>query len=81
MLAREDGLFKLGLRSTTQCRTISVFPMAPRYLRDMCPKLSWESMNLEKTCVRKLFASWPPCGAFEQNWQSLVTIDITVNSG
>lgn len=47
---REDGLSKLGLRSTTQCRRISIFPMAQRYLRDTCSKLSWESMSLEKKC-------------------------------
>lgn len=52
---REDGLSKLGLRSTTQCRRISCFLMAPRYLRDMCPKLSWKSMNLENNGCHEAF--------------------------
>jgi len=52
---RQDGLSKLGLRTTTQCRRISIFLVAAMHLRDMCPKLSWESKNLEKMCVMKLF--------------------------
>lgn len=49
-MLREDGLSKLGLRSATQCRRISIMPMAPRHLRDMCPKISWKPMDLRK-CV------------------------------
>lgn len=75
-LLREDGLSKLGLRSTSQCRRISLFPMAPRYLRDMCPKVSWKPMNREKMCVIKVLPSWPPCEAFEQNWWSLVITEV-----
>lgn len=36
---REDGLGRLGLRATT-LYTRNIFPMAPRYLRDTCTKLS-----------------------------------------
>ena len=81
MLAKRGWPFQAGFEEHQQCRRISIFPMVPRYLRDMCPKLSWESMNLEKMCVMKLLPSWPPCEAFEQNWRSLVIIDMTVNSG
>lgn len=30
--------------------------MAPRYLGDMCPKLSWKSMNLEKNVCHEAFS-------------------------
>lgn len=71
-LLREDGLSKLGLGSTTRCRRITIFPTALSCLRDTCPKMSWKPMNLETMGVMKVFPSWPPCEAFEQNWWSLV---------
>lgn len=80
-MLREDGLSKLDLRSTAQCRKISNIPMAPTYLRDVCPKLSWESMNLGKMCVMTLFPSRPTSKALDQNCESLVIIGTTVNSG
>lgn len=66
MLAKRGWPFQAGFEEhhTVKKQLILIFPMAPRYLRDMCSKLSWESMNLEKMCheVFSLLASmWGIC--------------------
>lgn len=74
---REDSLSRLGLRATTPYRR-NILPVAPRYLRVTCPKLSYEPVGIEKMCGIGLFPSWPPSEALKPN---LFIVDATLNSG